>query len=162
MNSRRIALVEALGDHTLKLNWQDGGQAVVDMTGIVHKNAYFASLQVAAEFARVEVVAHGTGIEWANGIDYSADSLEVLAREQATMAPDDLRHWKQEMRLSSNEMAHIFGVSVSTIKAYLGGSSTIPVAFQIACEAMRRDPAILYARFRPRVAGRPRKAMTAA
>jgi hypothetical protein len=32
----------------------------------------------------------------------------------------------------------------------------VPIALQIACAAMRRDRNILYARFRPRVAGRPK------
>ncbi len=155
--SRRIASVTAQPDYHLKIVWQDGGEAVVDMRGIVNRLAYFAPLKDIAAFSQVETVAFGSGIEWANGIDYSADSLEVMASEQAAMTPEELRHWKQDMRLSSNEMADIFGVSVSTIKVYLGGGSLIPVAFQIACNAMRNDPTILYARFRPRVAGRPRK-----
>jgi transcriptional regulator with XRE-family HTH domain len=92
-----------------------------------------------------------------NGIDYSADSLEMLAKEQAAMTAEELRAWKHEMTLSINEMADTFGFSASTVKAYLAGESLIPVAVRIACNAMRENRAILYARFRPRVAGRPRK-----
>jgi len=156
-NSRRIAAVEAQPGYRLKITWQDGGEAVVDMTGVVHKQAYFASLKDEGAFRQVAVIDYGTGIEWVNGIDYSADSLEAMANEQAAMTPGELRAWKREMELSINEMADIFGFSPSTVKAYLAGASPIPVAVQIACGAMRENRAILYARFRPRVAGRPRK-----
>lgn len=156
-NSRRIATVKAQPDYHLKVVWQDGGEAVVDMRGIINKLAYFAPLKDIAAFNQVETVAFGSGIEWANGIDYSADSLEIMASEQAAMTAEEFRNWKKDMKLSSNEMADIFGVSVSTIKVYLGDGRLIPVAVQIACNAMRNDPTILYARFRPRVAGRPRR-----
>ena len=73
------------------------------------------------------------------------------------MTAEEFQAWKREMTLSINEMADIFGFSASTVKAYLAGESPIPVAVQIACHAMRENRAILYARFRPRVAGRPRK-----
>ncbi len=156
-NFRRIATVEAQPGYRLKVTWRDGGEAVVDMTGVVHKQAHFAALKDAAVFRQVAVIDYGTGIEWANGIDYSADSIEAMADEQAAMTVGELRAWKREMELSTNEMAGIFGFSASTVKAYLAGESPIPVAVQIACNAMWGNRAILYARFRPRVAGRPRK-----
>jgi predicted ArsR family transcriptional regulator len=81
--------------------------------------------------------------------------LEALAHEQTEMTFRELRSWKREMQLSLNEMADIFGISVSAVKNYLAGTQSIPIAIQVACDAMRRDPAILYARFRPRAAGRP-------
>jgi hypothetical protein len=161
-NARRIAAVEALPEHRLRIVWQDGGEAVVDMTGVIHKQAYFAALKDNDLFRQVTIIDYGTGIEWANGIDYSADSIEVLAHEQAAMTNGELRVWKRDMALSTNEMADIFGISASTVKAYLAGDSRIPIAVQIACQAMRENRAILDARFRPRVAGRPRKNPVAA
>lgn len=155
--TRRIAAVQALPGHRLHVTWQDGGSAAIDLTGLIHKKSVFAPLKDEAAFAQVETIDYGTGIEWANGLDYSADSLEVLAQEQTAMTPAAFRAWKAAMQLSTNEMADIFGMSASAIKAYLSGASPIPIAVQIACRAMRDDPDILYARFRPRVAGRPRK-----
>lgn len=160
--TRRIAAVQALPGHRLHVTWQDSGSTTVDLTGLVHRKPIFAPLKDEAAFSQVDVIDYGTGIEWANGLDYSADSLEILAQEQSSMAPAEFRTWKAEMQLSTNEMADIFGMSASAIKAYLSGSSVIPIAVQIACHAMRDDPDILYARFRPRVAGRPRKKPTAA
>lgn len=157
--TRRIASVAALPGHRLAVVWQDGGEAAVDLTGVVQRLDYFAGLKDEAAFARVAVVDYGTGIEWENGIDYAADSIEMLASEQAGMRAADLAAWKREMELSLAEMADIFGVSVSTLKNYLAGHQTIPIAMQVACAAMRRDRTVLYARFRPRVAGRPRKSV---
>jgi len=160
-NARRIAAIEAQPGYRLKVTWQDGGEAVVDMTGVVHRQAYFAPLKDETAFHQVAVIDYGTGIEWANGIDYSADSIEVMSDEQATMTADAFRAWKREMELSVNEMADIFGFSASTVKAYLAGERPVPVAVQIACKAMQGDRSILYARFRPRLAGRPRKKVVA-
>jgi hypothetical protein len=161
-NSRRIASVEAQAGHRLLVVWQDGGKAVIDMVGVVQKLPYFAPLKDEAAFRQVSVIDYGTGVEWANGLDYSADSLEVMASEQATMTAEELQRWKRQMELSLNEMADIFSISVSAVKTYLTGQHQIPIAMQVACIAMRRDRTILYARFRPRVAGRPRKVVAQA
>lgn len=80
-NARRIAAIEAQPGYRLRVTWQDGGVAVVDMTGVVHRQAYFAALKDEAAFRQVMVIDYGTGIEWANGIDYFADSIEVMAGE---------------------------------------------------------------------------------
>lgn len=82
MPARRIAAVAAEPGCCLRITWQDVGEATVDLTGVVHTLPYFASLQDSAAFCQVGVIDHGTGIEWSNGVDYSADSLEALANEQ--------------------------------------------------------------------------------
>jgi hypothetical protein len=97
------------------VTWQDGGNAVLDMSGVVHKQAYFAALNDEGIFRQVEVIDYGTGIEWAIGIDYSADSIEAMAAEQAAVTPGEFRACKLEMGLSTNEMADIFGFSASTV-----------------------------------------------
>ena len=66
----------------LRIVWRDGGIDRVDMTGVIRGLNVFAPLLDAAVFARVEAIDHGSGIEWSNGLDYSADSLAHLAAEQ--------------------------------------------------------------------------------
>ncbi len=85
INSRRISSVVANPGYCLSIVWQDGGKAIVDMTEIVQKLPYFGTLKDEAQFQQVSVIDYGTGVEWANGIDYSADSLEVMAAEQASL-----------------------------------------------------------------------------
>ncbi len=82
-NARRIASLEAKPAHRLSPVWQDGGCAIVDMKGIVDRLPYFVSLKDEAQFQSVSVIDYGTGVEWANAIDYSANSLEEMAAEQA-------------------------------------------------------------------------------
>ncbi len=84
-DSSRIAAIEAEPGYRLNIAWQDGGKASVDMTGVIHEQEYFAALRDPSAFQQVDIIDYGTGIEWANGIDYSADSLEMMAKEQAAM-----------------------------------------------------------------------------
>lgn len=72
-------------EYYLAIMWQDGGQSIVDIKDVVSQLPYFASLKDEGAFQNVSVVDYGTGIEWSNGIDYSADSLEVMATEQASL-----------------------------------------------------------------------------
>jgi hypothetical protein len=153
---RRIKAVEALPGHRLRIQWHDSDRDTVDMTGVVNHLPQFAPLKDAGAFATVRVVAYGSGIEWDNGLDYSADSLACLAEVQQRMTGKDFRRWKQQMRLSLREVADLFGMAPSTMKTYLAPERELPVAFQIACLAMQRDKAVFLGRYRPRAVGRPR------
>jgi hypothetical protein len=154
---RRIKAVRALPGHQLHVTWRDGNSDSVDMTGVVNHLPLFAPLKDAAAFAAVRPVAYGSGIEWQNGLDYSADSLASLAEVQRRMTGKDFRRWKQQMRLSLREVADLFGMAPSTMKTYLSSERELPIAFQIACLAMQRDKAVFLARYRPRSVGRPRR-----
>ncbi len=152
----RIRSVEALPGHRLRVHWRDGNADTIDMVGVVEGNPIFASLSDQAAFANVHTVAYGSGIEWSDGPDYSADSLAFLAESQRRMTGTDFRRWKQSMQLSLKEVADLFGMATSTMKTYLAPERELPIAFQIACLAMRRDRDVFLARYRPRRAGRPR------
>jgi hypothetical protein len=154
--TRRLQRIEALPGHRLQIQWCGGDTDTVDMTGVVNHLPLFAPLKDDAAFSAVHLVAHGTGIEWDNGLDYSADSLDCLAEVQRRMTGKDFRRWKQQMRLSLREVADLFGMAPSTMKTYLAAERELPVAFQIACLAMQRDKAVFLGRYRPRTVGRPR------
>ena len=155
--TRRIESVQALPGHRLAISWRDGGNDTVDMTGVVTSVPLFAPLRDEATFSDVRVVAYGSGVEWGNGLDFSADSLAYFADSQRSMTGQDFRRWKQQMGLSLREVADLFGMAPSTMKTYLAPDRELPVAFQMACMAMQRDRDIFLARYRPRRAGRPRK-----
>lgn len=80
---RRIASVSAEAPYRLRIVWRDGGIDTVDMTRVIRGQTLFAPLLDPAVFGQVEVIDHGSGIEWINGIDYSADSLAQLAAYQS-------------------------------------------------------------------------------
>jgi hypothetical protein len=68
---------------TLNVVWADGEKSRVDLTGLIHRSRHFrAFLDDPAGFRRVGVTEWGSGIEWENGLDYSADTLRIVADEQ--------------------------------------------------------------------------------
>ena len=73
---------------TLNIEWTDGEKSKVDLTGLVFGSRHF---KVFAEdpgaFLQVKPDEFGTGIEWANGLDYSASTLRMLIGEQRTIRP---------------------------------------------------------------------------
>jgi len=95
----RLAAVSA-GDRplTVRLRWQDGGDHVVDLSGLIGTFRIYTPLRDAPElFGRVRLGEHGTDIVWSDEIDMAADTLWQLAQEQsgATMTPDAFRHWRE-------------------------------------------------------------------
>ena len=68
---------------TLNVEWSDGAKSKVDMTGLVYSSRHFhVFAEDAAAFRQVKPDEFGTGIEWANGLDYSARTLRLLADKQ--------------------------------------------------------------------------------
>ena len=153
----RIESVTAMEPpHGLRIVWQDGRTTDVDMSGAVNRIGAFAPLRDAAMFRRLAVVDHGHGIEWPGGLDFSATSLDFLAREQAPFTAGDFAAWQETLRLSNREAADLLDASVSTVKNYRSGHP-IPKPVTMACRATLRDPALAMAHLRPRFAGRPTK-----
>jgi hypothetical protein len=68
---------------TLHLVWVDGGCDTVDLTGLIHRSHHFAGFAKDHDaFRNVSVTEFGGGVEWTNGLDYSATNLKLLADEQ--------------------------------------------------------------------------------
>lgn len=153
---RRIENLKLGEPFKLTVYWRDGGIASVDMAGVIGGFDLFAPLKDLALFATAKAVNHGGGIGWDNGLDFSADSLQHLADEQMKMSGNDFTAWQRDMGLSIAETADLFGVGVTTIKAYRK-LELLPPAIQIACRAMRRDRETFFAHYRPRITGRPKK-----
>lgn len=156
MTLPRIAAVQPVPPTSLKVNWVSGATDIVDLRGLIEGFPPFKPLSDREQFMQVQVVEHGTGVEWANGLDYAADSLAELAAQQRAMSGEEFHHWCAEIRISIRETAVLFGVSPSTVKLYRK-AARVPVAWQIACAAMRANPNLFYAHFSPSRPGRPPK-----
>ncbi len=152
----RIAAVAVTSPYTLTITWKDGGADSIDMEGVVFGFDLFAPLRDPGVFAQVEIMGWGDGIEWPNGLDYSADSLVFQATEQREMTSDDLKAWQKAMGLSNNEAADWMGVSLSTWKSYVAPGKSPPRPVQIAAKAAAETPGLFQAHYKPRRAGRPR------
>lgn len=111
-----------------------------------------------AAFRRVKPVAWGDGIEWDNGLDYSAYTLKELAEEQQPMKGAELRKFAIARKLNNSEVAGLLGCTVKTVRSYYGAQK-IPrwVATTVRC--FQRDDTLFAAHFRPvkiKPRGRPK------
>ena len=69
--------------YILRLVWKDGRTDLVEMSGVVGRLKAFKPLRDPRVFRKVRVIAEGLGIGWANDLDYSARSLQLLLKSQA-------------------------------------------------------------------------------
>ncbi len=144
---------------TLNLVWADGARDTVDLTGLAHRSRHF---KVFAEnppaFRNVSVTEFGGGVEWANGLDYSATSLKLLADEQRPMSGKELSAFEAENGLNTAETSALLGIAERTVRAYRH-EKVLPATVAITLRAMRANKALLAAHYRPipRSMGRPRK-----
>ena len=156
-NNPRITAVRPGPDpYTLIITWTGGRKTAVDMTGVVARSGRFRELLDPATFADVDVVTHGWGIGWGCGLDYSAQSLARLAREQKPMTGKDFARWMRNMNLSNQEASDVLGVSLTTVKNHKRAKGPLPAVVAIACSALAEDKTAFFAHYRPRRAGRPR------
>lgn len=140
---------------TLKLEWADGERSKVDLTGLVHRSRHF---KVFADdpkaFACVKPDEFGTGIEWDNGLDYSAQTLRSLAGEQKSVPGKYLKRFEETFVLNTEETAKLLDVTPRTIVNWRR-SSALPRTVYIALRRFEHDPTAFAALYRP-VKSRPR------
>lgn len=142
---------------TLVVAWADGRHTAIDMTGVVARSKRFAALRDPHAFAAVRPITHGWGIGWPSGLDYAARSLDRLAREQQPMTGKDFAAWQRTLALSNRETADVLGLSLGTVKNYRRHKGVLPAVVRIACTALADDRTALFAHYRPRRVGRPRR-----
>ena len=155
---RRIRRVRP-GDEpkSLVVEWKGGGRDIVNLTGLIACVKAFAPLAEPELFRQVDVVAYGLGIGWPNGLDYSGTNLRLIADEQRPMAVEEFIGWQRDSQLSNQEAADVLARSITTVKNYRTGKSTIPMTVAATVRAMWREPTVFFAHYIPRRPGRPRK-----
>lgn len=147
---------------TLAIVWTDGRRDVVDLSGLVARSRHFAVFADDPEaFGDVGVADWGYTVEWANGLDWPAPNLKLLADEQRVVTGADLAAWQEGARLSNQEAADVLGVDLKTVKNWRAAEfrhKPLPTAAQWSIRHLTQEPLALIAHYRPRRAGRPRKA----
>jgi hypothetical protein len=81
-----IIEVEPVGDHRLRLRFEDGVEEVIDLTAIVPFEGVFAPLSDPTVFATARVNPELGTVCWPNGADLDPDVLYALVQGQP--APD--------------------------------------------------------------------------
>lgn len=158
----RIRAVEAVGPSTIAVTWDNHPRESVDLSGwIATGGDIIALLRDPAVFGTPRVSDYGAAVGWGDpdgDLAIDAEHLRRIAEAQRPFGQSQLVAWQEEIGFSNQEAASFLGVSLSTWNAYKAGSP-IPVHIGMVCRAATRDPILVHAHYRPRVAGRPRKAV---
>lgn len=154
----RVKSVTAGPRFTLKIEWKDGSRTSADLTGLIYSSEHFGVFGKDPEaFRHVRPVAWGDGVEWDNGLDYSANTLKELSEEQQPMKGSELRRFVSDRNLNNEEFAGLLGCTTKTVRTYFRAKQ-VPrwVATTVRC--FQRDDTLFAAHFRPvkvRPRGRP-------
>lgn len=155
----RVKAVTAGTNFTISVEWQDGTRSKADLTGLIHSSQHFSKfLDDPAAFRKVKPVAWGDGIEWENGLDYSANTLRELADEQKPMKGKELGQFAAAKKLNNEELAELLGCTVKTIRSYYAAKE-VPQWVATTVRCFQRDDTIFAAHFRPiqiKPRGRPK------
>ena len=147
----RLKSVTALEGFILELTWDDGRRECADLSGLIAINPHFFVFSKDQDaFHKVQVINWGHGVEWENGLDYSAENLARIAAEQTTT--DDagtnlIKDFQDHYKLTNEQLGQAIGYKTSQIKNFKSGSP-IPAAVRTAIVHMNEQPTLLYARVR--------------
>ena len=99
------------GQFSLVLSWRDGTEQAVDLSGLVAGSRHFHRfVDEPGTFRDARVVNWGHGIDWPNGLDYSAENLARIADAQAEQDDKDaFVAWQAAHRLTNEEAGTILG-----------------------------------------------------
>jgi hypothetical protein len=77
-----IVEVRPLAPYVLRLRFEDGVEADIDLSSLIEFRGVFAPIQEPSEFAKVRVDPELGTIVWPNGADLDPDVLYSLATSQ--------------------------------------------------------------------------------
>jgi DNA-binding transcriptional regulator YiaG len=127
---------------TLRVRWEQGGESVVDVSGLIGTFRVYGPLRKnRALFRRVQVGQYGTDVVWTDAIDMAADTLWRLAQEQsgATLTADDFRAWRERKAYTLDGAAKALGLSRRMVAYYEQGEKPIPRTVALATRALETD-----------------------
>ena len=157
--ARVKAVSAARKPFSLNVTWNNGGKSTVDLTGLVYRSRHFrVFIDDAAAFRKVRVVNFGSGIGWENGLDYAAETLQLLADEQSPMSGDFLVNFQTRHNLNTAETANLLRIAERTLRAYRSATE-LPTPIALSLRRMDGDPTVFAAHYRPierRKRGRPK------
>jgi hypothetical protein len=124
---------------TLLVRWSQGGESLVDVSGLVETFRVYAPLRADPMlFSEVRVGELGADIIWSDDLDMAADTLWRLAQEQsgATMTADAFRHWRERQAYTLDSAARALGLSRRIVAYYDQGDRPIPRTVALAVKAL--------------------------
>lgn len=131
----------------LTLIWEDGSQQTANLSGLVNFSRHFIAFSGdPASFNKVSIINWGHGIEWENGLDYSAENLARIANEQ--LDEDDqilIKEFQSQFKLTNEQTGQALGYKKSQIKNFKAGTTSLKPSTRIAIHTMIDNPTVLHA-----------------
>jgi hypothetical protein len=124
---------------TLRILWENGGESLVDVPGLVETFRVYAPLRNSPKlFREVRLGEHGADVVWTDEIDMAAETLWRLAREQsgATMSSEAFRRWRERKAYTLDTAARALGLSRRMVAYYEQGAKPIPRVVALAARAL--------------------------
>jgi len=121
--------------YTLHITWENGGDSLVDVSGLMTTFRLYAPLRDnPALFCQVRVGEYGTEVVWTEDVDMSADTLWRLSLEQSgvTMSGDAFHAWRVRKHYTLDEAARALGLSRRMVAYYDHGDKPIPRTVALA------------------------------
>jgi hypothetical protein len=127
---------------TLRVRWAEGGESLVDVSGVIEAFRIFAPLRSDPEmFAAVTVGEYGTHVAWSDEIDMAASTLWRLSQEQsgATITAEAFRRWRERKAYTLDTAAQALGLSRRIVAYYDRGTRPIPRTVALAVKALELE-----------------------
>lgn len=149
MEIQKIAGVAPKAPLSLIVRWESGKETRVDLTGLVARSKHFAVFaKDKTAFRDVRVADYGSGVEWDNGLDLSANTLKIMADEQRTMSGKEFDSMLGTLGLNVEEAARVLDLSVRTIRAYKKARA-VPRMAAVTLRRCMEDSNVFAALYRP-------------
>lgn len=131
----RVCAVEVLPQQCLRLTFEDGWSAKVNLSYWIANTKLFEPLQQPEVFAQARVGDWGTSVVWVEDtVDMGADNLRNMAVEQdGGIGHERLVVWMHKHSLTQERAAEAIGVSRRMLNYYLSGAKVIPKTVWLAC-----------------------------
>lgn len=143
-----VETVEVIAAATIMVKWRDSVQpSTVRLDGWIRSGGTQRAGLLRPEcFRKLLVSQFGNAILWegCEGAVMTALLLWHLAEEQRPFTGEDARAWQARTKLTNDEVADLFGISIRTWRSYRRGGR-VPRSVAMACRAMSRDPLPLQA-----------------
>ena len=143
MSIGRIEGLAITGPTRLRLQWDDGHSASVDLAAVAGSRPALQALLAPESFAAARLSSDGWSVEWPDGIDFGSGQLRRWADEQAgeTMSAAAFRGWVERHGFTLDRAAEALGLSRRTIAYYLSGAQAIPRTVMLATLGFDRSDA---------------------
>ncbi len=131
----RIAVVKALPNHRLSIEFEDGWTATVDLGDFVDTFPTLAPLADLKLFNKPTVEEWGSGVTWDDEgpLSIAATTLYRLAAEQAKEPARRFDAWMISNGLSATRAAEALGMTRRSIISYRTGTRPVPTYINLAC-----------------------------